>query len=245
MRALTAVDLVDLWEQGWESGFAGRAILLLSRTHPEISHEKLEAMSLGVRDDLLLQLRAQLFGSRLESVVSCPKCGDSLEISVDARDLRAEGEASEPPATEWTAGDLWVRFRVPTSGDLHDLEAYRDPQDVRRQLLERCVIEAQRSSQRIEPSQLTPLETSALGERMAHADPQGELTLSADCPTCGHRWESLLDIASFLWRELDIHVRRLLAEVHTLASAYAWSERDILEMSARRRQIYLDELLAR
>ncbi len=245
MRALTTLDLVDIWEQGSASGYAERALLLVSRTHPDIPDEQLEAMPLGVRDDLLLQLRQQLFGSRLESVVSCPKCRESLEISVDANELRAGRESSNGSRTEWTTGDLSVRFRVPTAGDFRDLEEYRDPEDVRRRLLERCVVEARRGGEPIEPLQLTREETIALGELIAQADPHGEVLLNARCPSCGHSWDSVLDIASFLWRELDMHVKHLVVQVHTLASAYAWSERDILTMSARRRQMYLEELQAR
>ena len=291
MRALTTVDLVDIWEQGWARGPAERALLLLGRTFPYTSTEELEAMPLGVRDDQLLQLRQRLFGATLESVVRCPRCGESLEIKVDAHELQADLKVSttteadsttteaDRPTTgdadtrsadlqvglgdadtrsadlqvgprensgmEWTAGDLSVRFRVPTSRDFLDLEAFSDPDEVRRRLIERCVLDAHRGTERIQALQLREEETVALGEQIAQADPHGELMLNAECPSCGHRWESLLDIASFLWQEIDIHVRRLLTDVHTLASAYSWSERDILSMSALRRQMYLEELLAR
>lgn len=245
MRELTTVDLVDIWEQGWARGNAERALLLLGRTFPHKSTEELEAMPLGVRDDQLLQLRQRLFGATLESVVRCPGCGESLEIHVDAHELRAAPEPGDGPETEWTAGDLSVRFRVPTGGDFLELEALSDPDEVRRRLIERCVLDAHRGTERIQALELAEEETIALGEQIAQADPRGELTLTAECPSCGHSWDSLLDIASFLWREIDIHVRRLLTEVHTLASAYSWSERDILRMSALRRQMYLEELLAR
>ena len=317
MRALTTVDLVDIWEQGWARGPTERALLLLGRTFPYTSTEELEAMPLGVRDDQLLQLRQRLFGATLESVVRCPRCGESLEIKVDAHELQADlkvsttteadtieadsttigdadtrsadlqvglgdadtrsadlqvglgdadtrsadlqvglGDADtrsadlqvgprENSGMEWTAGDLSVRFRVPTSRDFLDLEAFSDPDEVRRRLIERCVLDAHRGTERIQALQLREEETVALGEQIAQADPHGELMLNAECPSCGHRWESLLDIASFLWQEIDIHVRRLLTDVHTLASAYSWSERDILSMSALRRQMYLEELLAR
>ena len=245
MRALTTVDLVDVWEQGWARGSAERALLLLGRTFPYASTEELEAMPLGVRDDQLLQLRERLFGATLESVVRCPGCGESLEIRVDAHELQAPREPRESSGMEWTAGDLSVRFRVPTTRDFLDLEAFSDPDEVRRRLIERCVLDAHRGTERIQPLQLIEEETVALGEQIAQADPHGELTLHAECPSCGHKWESLLDIASFLWQEIDIHVRRLLTEVHTLASAYSWSERDILSMSTLRRQMYLEELLAR
>ena len=51
-------------------------------------------MPLGVRDDQLLQLRQRLFGATLESVVRCPRCGESLEIKVDAHELQADLKVS-------------------------------------------------------------------------------------------------------------------------------------------------------
>lgn len=244
MLSLTAVDLVEVWEQGCLSGCAARVFLLLSRVHPDMSYEKLQNLPLGVRDDMLLQLREQLFGSQLESVVSCKNCHELLEIKLGIHEFRANSKLGDYPVLEWIIGDLAVRFRVPTGGDLRDIEDCQDWKTARQRLLESCILEAHRNKEAIAPSQLTEQETEVLAERIAQADPHGELLLNGDCPGCGHRWESLLDIATFLWQELDMRVKSLLSEVHTLAWAYSWAERDILAMSARRRQIYL-ELLQR
>ncbi len=49
-----------------------------------------------------------------------------------------------------------------------------------------------------------------------------------------------LDIGRFLWREVSVAARRMLAEVHLLASAYGWAERDILALCPVRRAAYLE-----
>jgi hypothetical protein len=49
-----------------------------------------------------------------------------------------------------------------------------------------------------------------------------------------------LDPLSFLWHELEQWARQTLAAVHRLAGAYGWREQDILALSAKRRQIYLE-----
>ena len=49
-----------------------------------------------------------------------------------------------------------------------------------------------------------------------------------------------LEIAGFFWAELSTQARRLLGEVHTIASAYGWREAEILALSARRRHYYLE-----
>jgi hypothetical protein len=75
---------------------------------------------------------------------------------------------------------------------------------------------------------------------MAACDPQAEVLLDLNCPACGHGWQALFDVVAFFWAELAAQAKRLLREVHTLARAYGWREADILGMSARRRQFYLE-----
>ena len=59
------------------------------------------------------------------------------------------------------------------------------------------------------------------------------------CPSCGHDWEDSVDVGRFLWAEVETLARRVLWEVHTLASAYGWSESDTLSLGAARRAMYL------
>jgi len=74
---------------------------------------------------------------------------------------------------------------------------------------------------------------------MAEADPDADLRMAIACPECGHAWDSLFDPASYLWSELQAGAMRVLREVDALASAYGWSEREILEMPRARRRAYL------
>jgi hypothetical protein len=80
----------------------------------------------------------------------------------------------------------------------------------------------------------------AVEDQMAAADPQADVRLALSCPACGHQWQEVFDIVSFLWGEVQAWALRLLREVHTLASAYGWSEADILALSPQRRQMYLE-----
>jgi hypothetical protein len=80
----------------------------------------------------------------------------------------------------------------------------------------------------------------ALVERLGAADPGAETLLTLTCPACDHRWQTVLDVASFFWDELATRATRLLREVHTLARAYGWREAEILALPGRRRQSYLE-----
>ena len=66
------------------------------------------------------------------------------------------------------------------------------------------------------------------------------MQLDLTCPACGHAWQTAFDIAAFVWRELDDWAERTLHEIHVIASAYGWTESEILELGARRRQTYVE-----
>jgi hypothetical protein len=83
-------------------------------------------------------------------------------------------------------------------------------------------------------------ELEEIGERMASADPLAEIRLKFDCAECGHRWDESLDIVAFVWLEIEARAKRLLMEIHTLATAYGWSENEILSLSEPRRRLYLE-----
>ena len=127
-------------------------------------------------------------------------------------------------------------FRLPTSRDLARAAGETDPQSATLRLLEACRLSLEDAEG--EALSLDDLET--VGEKMAAADPLAETRLSLVCPNCGNQWEDTVDIAAFLWADIDARARRLLREVHTLGSAYGWTEREILSLSDRRRAVYLE-----
>ena len=82
-----------------------------------------------------------------------------------------------------------------------------------------------------------------IGEAMASADPMAEIAFDFDCPGCGTAFREDLDLAAFLWKEIEVEAKRLLFEVHTLASAYGWREHEVLALSSARRAYYLERAL--
>ena len=114
--------------------------------------------------------------------------------------------------------------------------------DKREAILERCVQTVRLDGELVDPATLPESAVEIVIDSMAKADPQAEVQVSMACPACSHSWSLPFDILSYLWSEIEDWARRLLSEVHALASGYGWSERDILAMSPRRRRIYLDML---
>ena len=77
-------------------------------------------------------------------------------------------------------------------------------------------------------------------EQLALADPLAETRVRLTCPGCGREWDDTLDLALFVWAEVESRAKRLLLDVHQLARAYGWTEGEILALSERRRRFYLD-----
>jgi hypothetical protein len=240
MRPLSASELLDVWERGVARRSAERAVMLLAAASPGSTPEHLAQTPVGERDASLLTLREWTFGSRLIGLASCPGCGERLELVYDVADVRASPDARAAGEMSLTIEGYEVHFRLPNS---LDLAAAADQPDVaagRRLLLERCVLRAVHHGEERPADRLPPGVVDAMGQRMAQADPQGDVQLDLACPACSRRWQAGFDIAAFFWSEIDAWACRTLRNVHALASAYGWSETEILSMSPSRRQAYLE-----
>ncbi len=239
MRSLSARELLGIWEAGETQPLAHRALLLLSAALPELSYEALAQLPIGQRDGLLLTLREGLFGAQLVSAASCPQCGEKLQLTVNTPGLHVPTGA-EPDALSSTIGGYSVQYRLPNSHDLLALAGCSSVEAGRQLLLSRCVQNAQVDHIDRPIEALPPDVIEAIMLCMAQADPQADLQFELNCPACGHRWLAPFDVAAFLWSEIDRWAQRVVCDVHVLASAYGWSEADILSLSATRRQLYLD-----
>jgi hypothetical protein len=245
MRTPTAADWLRAWERGGDASAAARSLYLLGAGDEALDQDALLRLPLGQRDALLLRLHARLFGRRLDGVARCPACDAVVEVSFDAQALLTGPEADGDTSTgvfelQSATHDLRVRFRAVNCADLLALQDCADVVDARNLLLQRCVIETAKLSNGA-PASLPEALQAELAQAMAAADPQADLQLAFHCPECAHDWEPAFDIARFLWQELHAWALRLLRDVDTLARHYHWSEADILAMTPRRRQAYLEQ----
>jgi len=240
MNPLSAHDLLAVWEAGEDKHPLDRALTLLATASPEQTWEDLAALSIGRRDASLLAVREQTYGPKLEGFVQCPHCSESLEFDLTVADLVVESSHGEKRALELESDGYELRFRLPDSRDLASLLGARDSTAAHDLLLERCVLKASRGGEPVEVGDLPAGVAADLSVAMSEHDPQAEVLLDLLCPACEHRWQALFDIVTFFWTELANQAQRLLREVHALARAYGWREADILAMSARRRQFYME-----
>lgn len=232
-------QLIDAWESGVGRSLTERGLLLLALSAPGHEFAALAQWNVGARDALLLSLREQLFGRDLACLSECTGCGERLELGFSVNDVRAQS-AHVGERYELTACEHRIRFRLPDSNDLAALEHATSIEAGARLLLQRCVDSAERAEASVEVAELPSAVVEAVSARMRELDGQAEVTIEVTCPACQRVEERAFDIVTHLWSELDAWARRVLQEVHVLASCYGWSEREILRLSAPRRRAYLE-----
>jgi hypothetical protein len=234
MRSLTAQDILAVWETGQGQHPVDRALTMLEPALPDSDRAALAALPVGRRDSLLFRLREAVLGSRLRGLADCPKCRCRVEFTLQTDILCSDTPVATEHILKLAQHD--VRFRLPDSFDLARAAACEDVSTARAEIARRCLLDQDASRALTEP------EIEQLAAAIERADPQAEVLLDLRCPECANEWQTVLDIASFLWQELTAMSRDMLEEVALLARAYGWSERDILTMSPTRRRLYLERL---
>jgi len=237
MYALDGERILTAWERGNERPEPWRALSLLETALPERDAGALAALPLAERNALLLRLRALTFGRRMEGFAVCPECGAQLEFALATDDVESALQAAEEES--WLEQGTEMRMRPVNSRDLAAAMNEVSEAQARALLLARTV--TPKATEEFE--ERTGLEErSDWLDRFERINASAEIRCVLPCAACGGRPVLDLDIARFLWREVAVAARRLLAEIHRLARAYGWSEQAIVAMSATRRAGYLEML---
>ncbi len=234
MRGLSAFEVVRLWENGRRvQGAAKRGVALLRAAGDGRSPGELLQLPVGVRDGSLLALRQATFGDEVRAFVACSACSEHLEFEFRISEVAGDALAAPGDVLEVERDGVVLAFRLPSSEDLIAAAAGGTIEDARRELIARCVISASHDEV---PEELL----SAMAERILACDPSAEIGFTLECPSCGTASSAMLEIAELLWSEVAAQARRLIEDVDTIARHYHWTERDILAMSSRRRNAYLE-----
>lgn len=237
MAITGAAELLATWEAGLAEAPAGRALLLHRTARPDLDAGTLPVLPVGAREADLFTLRRALFGERMQVRLECRACGEDMEFDLDAGEFARSLARRDESVVQVREGGWAVEFRLP---GLADLTAAARAADPRAALLARCLVSAVRDGAAVAAGELPVPVQRRIAEAVEAADPGGDVTLNVACPECGQATRAELDIASYLWTELDAWARDVLLDVHLLATAYGWSEPEILALSPLRRRYYLE-----
>ncbi|MGW6736453.1 T4 family baseplate hub assembly chaperone [Streptomyces sp. NPDC055013] len=240
MAITGAAELLATWEAGLAEAPTGRALLLHRTARPDVDAATLPVLPVGEREADLFALRRALFGERMQVRLGCAACGEDMEFDLDAGEFARSLNGRDGPGDSVVRvqQDGWdVEFRLPGAADLTAAARAADP---RAALLARCLVSAARAGTAVPAEDLPVPVQRRIAEAVEAADPGADVTLNIACPECGEATRAELDIASYLWTELDSWARDLLLDVHLLATSYGWSEPEIMALSPLRRRYYLE-----
>jgi hypothetical protein len=226
---------------------SARATALLQRCLEPAQHGLARDLSLGDREALLLQLRSITFGDSMPCILRCPapECGELMEVMLPVSELLtpAYGEVLREHALTINdeSATYSLKFRLPTAADLDAAAplANHDPELAGFELLRTCLTGATLNDQPVAAQSLPAAVQDAVAAAMAEHDPQAEIDLDLDCPSCSQPLSVVFDAAGYLLQELEQRAEQSLRDVHLIASEYGWSEQEILLMPARRRARYI------
>lgn len=242
MRPLSAAELLDIWDAGRYASPSRRSLLLLAAALPE-EREVLANVPLGGLTARLLRLRALLFGPTLNCLASCRSCNGIIESAFGVEELLTHDTAtmsSESVLHSLTHGDCTLEFRLPTAEDLLVIDKANT--HAAGTLADRLISKSIHNGESFPICDLPDSAVAAVERQITELDPLAQIELSLSCPDCGNTWDEALHVIDFLWQEIGNLARRLLLEVARLASAFGWSEREILALTPERRRSYLELL---
>lgn len=194
------------------------------------------SLPLAGRDWLLLQLHTRSFGDDVIGEVRCPACETANEIRVAARDLTAPPDPAPERLDITLASGATVSARPLTAADHEHFSmlAHADRAEQDEAALARVLVHGPSPA-------LTGEDRRAIVTAIEHTVPE-PIELQLTCTACATAFTAPFDIAAFVLAEVRDHSRMLLDDVHTLASAYHWSEPDVLRLSLQRRMAYLSRI---
>jgi hypothetical protein len=239
MQVLSAQTLLLAWEQAQCRRPAERAVAFIAAC-TDAGITEIAVLPLGALNAMLLDVHTRLYGAQIEAAAGCPACDSRLEFSLDSGELRPDVYTPRENRLDLREGGYELSFRGPSAGDLLAAASCSTIDEARAVMLQRCLITATRAGAAVEASALPDFLVEKLEQAIEEMDPLAETLLDLTCPACENRWQAALDLGSFVWAEVSASARRLLADVHRLASAYGWREGEVLALSKSRRRLYLE-----
>jgi hypothetical protein len=196
--------------------------------------DRVRALSVGDRQFLIRRLGIELDTDECWLTGVCEHCGQPIDVAVRQSALPYKPATDGYPIATAQTSLGECRVRVPTGLDQEAMAVVEDESAAADELARRCVLDLV-PGRELDPAELTERDLEILGEAVESVAPEMVTEIQASCPHCSGQTAIAIDPYRCL-RNLDVGVLR---QVHTLASAYHWSEAEILALPRQRRLRYL------
>lgn len=193
--------------------------------------ERVHALAVGDRQFLMRQLAVLLDQDMVWLSSTCASCERGFDVQIEQSRLPVKEAGASFPFAMAPASWGACRVRVPSGEDQEAAVHIGDDRAATRLLARRCALDPVPETIR----ELSDMDIARIEHAVEHAAPEVTTIVQSACPECGHANEVYVDPYACLTATAG----SLWDDIHDLASAYHWSERDILALSRARRQTYL------
>ena len=208
------------------------------REERPLAEDEVWCWSLKKRLQALLAIAIKTRGSRLVLHAICPDpaCGERIELPLD---LTMFQQADLEETFVFDIDGRALQVRLPNGADQRRWLQHRE--EAVTALAKNLVIKVDG----VRPGDDWHFRDEWIDDfsvALEAHDALMTLQLNSACPACGRELKIAVDLEAQLLTSLSQVQRQLLLDVHLLALAYHWSERDVLALPTRRRHFYLMQL---
>jgi hypothetical protein len=211
----------------------------LQRSEPMGGDEEIGSWTLPQRSQALIAVALASGERGLQSRVRCPKteCGEMIELHIE---LAVFLNHDEIRSFDWSPEPArMLRVALPT-GD--DLKEWLNRGEAAPRAMARQLVQIVDGCPPADDWQVPEAWIDGLAAELEQRDPLTALELEARCFACGAALSVEFDLETELLKRFAARQSRTLQQIHRLASVYHWSEAEILQLPAWRRNYYLSQL---
>lgn len=198
-----------------------------------VSEELVRSLSSGDRLYLVLQLEALIDPSPKWLTSKCQDCGELIQFQINpaTMPIKPAGKSYPESSLSLSIGD--VQLRVPSGADEEHLASVAQSEKNALEILLERLVDTSLPGQ--SANQLNTEDIKLIDMTLDEMSPQPTVSASIVCPYCDHQQQVAID--NYAW--ITSSTQRLDEEIHTLATHYHWSEKEILSLPRNRRSRYL------
>ena len=206
----------------------------------ELDVKIVDALSVGDRQFLTTCLAGRLGEDEAWFTVNCRACGERFDFPLRFSELPVKPAGPSYPFCETILRAGKCRWRVPNGADQKALALLPSDEEALQTLLQRCLVHDETEAGTDIPpglvANLTAPEIARIETALEAQAPEVTNRVQAACVGCSEINETEINPL----RYLSTPLQGVSIDIHRIASAYHWSEAEILSLPRHRRLHYLE-----